>query len=421
MTHSRRALRRQLPHGLTDLFLEHAGAKTALEETLQHTFSLWGYTRVVPPTFEYMQSIATAASPQLEEEMYRFFDREGRMLALRTDFTVPIARIVGTRLYDQPLPMRFYYVGNVFRHQEPQAGRRREFTQAGIELIGAATPEADTEVLAVAANALQAMGIDDFQINLGQVAYLRAILQDQRLDADDLYRIEQGIARKNDVELSRALDDLGIDERAARAIQAIPHLCGDRAVLDEAGSLAPNTPAHLAIERLRRVHELALAEGLGDHVLLDLGEVRSMAYYTGVTFHGFVANLGFPICSGGRYDGLLRHFGPDLPAVGFALGVERAQLVAEPSVVVAPDVICEAPQDDDARRLVARARARGLHVEVDVLGRRGDDLLAHAQRCGIARVIARGHGDLFTLWAGDTTRALSAEQLAKEIDTWNRS
>ena len=144
------SLIRQLPHGVSDLFFEQAAAKTALERLLESTFECWGYSRVIPPTFGYYETFATEASPQLQEEMYRFFDREGHVLALRPDMTVPTARLVGTRLYDQTLPFRFYYIGSVFRYEEPQAGRQREFTQAGVELIGASTPEADAEVLAVA-------------------------------------------------------------------------------------------------------------------------------------------------------------------------------------------------------------------------------------------------------------------------------
>ena len=385
--------RRQLPHGLTDLFFEQAAAKVAQERALQRTFRRWGYQRIILPTFEYYDTLATGASPALREEMYRFFDRDGQVLALRPDLTVPTARVVGTKLYDQPMPLRFCYVGNVFRYEEPQAGRRREFTQAGIELVGADTPEADAEVLAVAVAALEALGIDSFQMNLGQVAFLRALLLDTRLSDGALYRLEQVVGRKNDVELSRTLDDLGIDGAVGRAVMAVPRLCGGEGILDEATSLATNRAAQGAIERLRTVYELLRLEGVAQHITLDLGEVRSMAYYTGITFQGYVEGLGFSLCRGGRYDNLIANFGADLPAVGFALGVERSMLVARPEVDIAPDLVLQSCDHLACRRLAARARAQSLCVEVDVAGRRGCDLVAFAQARNAHRIVCCQEGD----------------------------
>ena len=163
MANDARSRARQLPHGLADLFYEQAALKTELENRLQEHFGRWAYQRIIPPTFEYHETLSTEASPQLQEEMYRFFDRDGHVLALRPDMTVPTARVIGTRLYDQTLPLRFYYLGSVFRYdEEPQAGRRREFTQAGIELVGAGTPAADAEMTAVALGAPQAMEASSF-------------------------------------------------------------------------------------------------------------------------------------------------------------------------------------------------------------------------------------------------------------------
>src|SRR5690606_30869100 len=161
---------------------------------------------------------------RLVDEMYRFFDRDGHSLALRPDMTVSTARVVGTKLYDHALPLRFYYAGNVFRHVETQAGHRREFTQAGVELIGAATPEADAEVVPLPIHALQALRLREFQVNLGQVGYLRGLL----CEADDgngaLRNLEQAIERKNPLALERYLEEMNLPEDTRRAIRAIPTL-----------------------------------------------------------------------------------------------------------------------------------------------------------------------------------------------------
>ena len=412
------ALRRQLPHGLADLFFEQAAAKMQLEQTLEETFSRWGYGRIILPTFEYYDCLATGASPSMQEEMYRLFDRDGHILALRPDMTVPTARVVGTRLYDQPLPMRFYYVGNVFRYEEPQAGRRREFTQAGIELLGADTPEADAEVLSVAISAFKALGVTRFQVTLGQVAFLKAILSPTSLANGELAPLEQAIGRKNDVEIARALAALGIEGDMAAAVKAVPHLCGDEAILQEALRLSSNAVAREAIVRLQRVYDLLRVEGVADHIILDLGEVRSMAYYTGITFQGYVEGLGFSMCRGGRYDNLLANFGCDLPSVGFAMGVERAMLVTRYKVDLAPDLLMPACDHAACHDLARRARSLGLRVEIDVLGRQGDALLAYARLRGAHRTVCRHKGASFTLIESGSQRQVGREALWEEMSSW---
>ncbi len=414
-----RTLRRQRPHGVADLLGAQAAAKARCERLLQEVFERWGYQRIIVPTFEYYETLATGASPQLIEDMYRFFDREGHELALRTDMTVPTARVVGTRLFDQPLPLRFYYVGSVFRCKEPQAGQLREFTQAGIELVGADTPEADAEVVALAIAALKALRIAHFQINLGQVAYLRAITRPIGLANGDIHALEASISRRNDVEIAHTLARLGIGGGAAEAIRALPYLCGDAEVLDEARRLATNEAAQEAIDRLGRVYRLLEAEGVAEHVILDLGEVRSMEYYTGITFHGYVAGLGFHVCSGGRYDGLIANFGPDMAAVGFALGIERAMLVAPIEEDVSPDLLMAHCEHPACKALVAQARAQGLRVEVDVLRRDEEALWAYARARGARRVlVCTPEG--YLLLEGEAERRLSRALLEEEMRQWTR-
>src|SRR5512136_329560 len=177
-------LDRQLPHGVADLFFNDAARKRMVERTLADAFACWGYSEIIPPMFEYYESLAAEAGPQLREEMYRFFDRDGRTLALRADFTIPTARVVGTKLFDRAMPLRFYSIGSVFRYEEPQAGMRREFTQAGIELIGPATADADAEAIALAMTALSALGLTDFRFTLGNAAYLDAMLRTVNLSND---------------------------------------------------------------------------------------------------------------------------------------------------------------------------------------------------------------------------------------------
>ena len=165
--------RSQIPHGVQDRFLVDAARRRQAEAAVCQCFTCWGYQEVIPPTYEYYDNLAVGASDGLKQAMYRFFDQQGRTLALRSDFTPQIARMAATKLFDQPMPLRCSYVGSLFRHEEPQAGRKREFTQAGVELIGADTPAADAEIVALAVAALEALRLRGFQINLGQMGFFR--------------------------------------------------------------------------------------------------------------------------------------------------------------------------------------------------------------------------------------------------------
>ncbi|MBI4788696.1 MAG: ATP phosphoribosyltransferase regulatory subunit [Chloroflexi bacterium] len=369
-------LDKQLPHGVADLFFKDAARKRAVERSLAETFARWGYSEIIPPSFEYYESLAAEAGPQLREEMYRFFDRDGRTLALRADFTIPTARIVGTKLFDRAMPLRFFYVGSVFRYEEPQAGVRREFTQAGIELIGAATADADAEAIALAMTALRNLGLNDFRFTVGNAAFLHAVMDDIGLDEQNDHALRDAIRRKNTPALKRLLASLDLDPARKNALAQIPTLWGNADILDRAARDAISDEARAAVEHLRGVVTRLDDLGFGDSITLDLAENRGMAYYTGILFEGFVEGLGFSVASGGRYDNLIAHFGPSIPAVGFAIGVERVLMARRASASIAPDII--AARQTDFRRVQA-ARERGQIVEVDVLDRTEEELRAYAR------------------------------------------
>lgn len=384
-------LERQLPHGVADLYLEDAALKTEVEVQLQQTFSQWSYTQVIPPTFEYYEALAAEASPQVREEIYRFSDRDGRMLALRADPTIPIARLAATKLVDHPLPLRFFYIANVFRYEEPKASLRREFTQAGVELIGAGTPQADAEGVALAVTALRSVGLPDFRVRLGAMDVVNALVDELGCTETQFERLKSALERKN----RRALDDL-LGTLAARpalrqALSQLPQLAGGHAVLDQAQHvLAVNARAAAAVSRLTDTWRYLTALGVDNAVTLDLAMVRGMTYYTGVVFEGFARGIGFAIMSGGRYDRLLAHFGRELPALGFAIGVERLMAVLQAqgrrAPRLAPDVIAELSAAPGANERVLDVRAAGKRVELSLESRGRAELIEYARARGASQV-----------------------------------
>ncbi|MCA1554079.1 MAG: ATP phosphoribosyltransferase regulatory subunit, partial [Chloroflexi bacterium] len=368
-----------------------AAQRTALEAALAQTFRAWGYTQVIPPTFEFYESLAAEAGPQLREELYRFFDREGRTLALRADFTIPIARIVATKLYDQPMPLRFCYTGSVFRHEEPRAGRRREFTQAGVELIGARTPAADAEVIALAAESLRAVGLTQFRIHIGQMAFFKALIADLHLDDAQVAQLKSAVERRATVQVESILRGLPIPDARKQVLLQLTRWRHDEHWLDAARALCVNAQAHEAIDELQAVIARLHATGIDGAMSINLAELRGMEYYTGIVFAGFVPGIGYDVLSGGRYDELIGHFGKSCPAMGFAIGVERVMMALPPSEAsLAHDVVAEGCAHAECYARIAEARRAGERVLVDVTGKHGGALREYAKSRG-ARVLLCTH------------------------------
>jgi len=404
-----------LPCGVRDLFLEDAAKLSKLMATWRQLFESWAYTEIIPPTYEHYDVLMAGSDADFERKIFRVLDREGNILALRPDITTQVARIVGTKLHDLPLPLRFYYLTNVFRFEEPQAGRQREFYQAGLELIGASTPEADAEMIAILVEALQRVGLQGFQINLGQMAFFRAIVAELDLSPAQVEALKGAIDRKDEVGLRKSLSEWEIDDGHAMALGELPNLCGGEEALERAASLAPNSGACQAIDNLKQVYDLLSAQGLAEHLVIDLGEARGMDYYTGVTIEGFSPGLGFSICNGGRYDDLIGLYGRPLPAVGFALVVERVLLAleeqGEQEVDLAPHLLASAEAASAGRATLQRLRCQGLKVEVDVMTRDETALLEYARVRGIRWIIVTGDEERALLATADSQRWVSWESL----------
>ncbi|HIC88252.1 MAG TPA: ATP phosphoribosyltransferase regulatory subunit [Anaerolineae bacterium] len=419
--------RRLLPQGVSDLIFEAAAERRALEAALRDLFIRWGYSEIIPPTFAYADTLSTQAGPEIEAEMYRFLDRDGSTLALRPDLTIPTARAVGTRLADQPMPLRLCYTGSVFRYGQPRAGQGREFAQAGMELIGAATADADAELLALTIEALRTAGLEAFQITLGQMAYfhgLLAELQPLNVSDEDIMALRLAVDRKSEPELRDLLARLPLPTAIREALTTLPALSGRRGVLDRAEAVALNDTMQAAVENLRMVEQLLHAYHVTEHISLDLTEVRGMDYYTGITFEGHAPGSGYAICSGWRYDNLIGHFGADLPAVGCALVIDRILLVRERQgrqpTMPTPHIIVNVGDCSTCLEWVQIARSLGVRVEVDVLKRDTPDLLAYAQARGIPRIAV--HSDDGTLHLVDEAgeRPLTVETWAQEAARWIR-
>jgi ATP phosphoribosyltransferase regulatory subunit len=298
-----------IPPGALDLAGDAVRRRRLLQGRMLERLEGAGYEQIIPPTFEYAEVFVRAGGPDVADRLIRFVDLDGRLLALRYDFTASVARLAATKLSDRKTPLRVCYAGNVFRQDPERAGRRpRETLQVGGELLGEDGVQADVEIVQLALELVRRADIQEFQLNLGHVGALAPALA--ALAPEDLVAVRRLIDRK---------DAAGLAAAAAGTLRTLPFVIGRREALDRAARLAPE--AGTAIERLRAI-DAALTDEERRHVVYDFGEVRGLDYYTGIHFEVFVAGAGAAVGAGGRYDDLMARFGRPLPAVGLALELD---------------------------------------------------------------------------------------------------
>jgi len=391
-----------IPRGVADYFWEEALQRRRLEVALLDIFRTWGYEDVIPPMFEYTNTFSRHANNELQAEMVRFQDRDGSTLALRADMTIAVARLVGTRLHDWPMPQRFCYTGSVFRDTELQAGRQREFLQAGIELIGAPSPTADAEILALTAKALQMAGLNGFKLVLGQMGYFHGLLQALQLTPDQQRWLQQAIDRNSEPEVAGFLRAVALEPQQRRAIEELPSLNGHdvAAILAHAEQLCLNQVMQAALSNLRAICTVLDSYGLLNFIYVDLTEIHNLGYYTGLTFEALAPGLGFPVATGGRYDQMIGAFGKPEAAVGAAFILDRMLTARrnstgpqKPPQPVAPQILVAATTSSQCLTIVEQWRGQGIRVAVDVGDHTVSELWQMAQKIGCQRVLVwRGAG-----------------------------
>src|SRR5437667_5778320 len=322
----------QIPPGTQIVIGRAARRRRVLERTICSVFEGWSYEEIIPPIFDYYDVFVKGMGSGPEEQIYRFIDREGNILALRPEFTSLVAKTVATRLANSPKPIRLYYSGEVLRFEKPKGGRQREFAQIGIEHYGGKGKTADVEVLLIAVETFQRLGIQNFQINLGSVDFFGGIVDRMELPADDIRDLKDVLNVKDQSGLETLLEKLPLEDRRKKILRAVPHLTGGKSVITEARELVRNPRSVEALDHLEEIYSIFERLDLAHHLTIDLGEIRGFDYYTGILFRAYVRDLGFEVAGGGRYDGLPGQFGEDLPAVGFSFSLDRLQQIVAPTL-----------------------------------------------------------------------------------------
>jgi ATP phosphoribosyltransferase regulatory subunit len=309
-----------IPSGTRDVLPDEMRELRSIEAALRATFERLGYGEISTPALEY-ESTLERGNVGDAKPTYRLFDEQGDVLVLRSDMTVPIARVVATRYPAAAPPLRFYYLAHAYRGVRPQRGQSREFLQGGIELVGAPSPEGTIEALTVLCAALDAVGLEGYRVGLGDASIYPTLLDALDVHAEARPAVLHALHGQDYPGLEREVARLELAGDAADVLVRVPQVRGEAEVLD---TLA-GCPAEAALASIRAVID-GLAPGVRERVLVDLGLARALGYYTGAVFEVYDPALGVPLGGGGRYDELLGRFGRALPAVGFALNVERLHI-----------------------------------------------------------------------------------------------
>ncbi|MGB9937972.1 MAG: histidine--tRNA ligase [Methanobacterium sp.] len=392
------------PRGTRDFLFKDMKERKYVENSLRRTFERYGYGEIKTPIFEDLQLFTEKSGEAIKEEIYHFKDKGSRDLALRPELTAPVARLYLNELQKTARPIKMYYFGSCFRYERPQAGRFRQFWQFGCELIGGKSPEAEAEVMAMAANALDEIGLENYEFHIGNLGIIRSLLKDAEVSEDDQQQI-MGLIDKGDVEsLENLLNDSNFSDSLKDILIKLVGIKGHDEVIGEVRDIIKNcSGAFKALDDLEELLNLLKIFGFSNYVV-DLGIARGLDYYTGIVFEIYVRGLGAQkqISGGGTYN-LIEIFGGEpVESTGFAFGFDRVmealkkQKAAIPSeghvkVFVAP---LSGEMREHAFKITQNLRRKGISADVDLARKKLKKILSFADNMGARYVVLVGARDI---------------------------
>jgi histidyl-tRNA synthetase len=392
--------------GMRDLLPVDAERMRRVEQVSREVSKLYGYEEIITPVLESYDLLAAKTSEEIRERMYTFKDLGGRKVALRPEFTASVARLVASKLRNEPKPMRLFSAGSLYRYDEPQYGRFREFWQSNYELFGSPRPEADAEILMLTNDLLKRLGLKNYRFKIGHTGILRGILDQEEMDEAKQNSVRQLLDKKSWEEALAIARDADVSDKCLAALERLFETRGEDAfkVLETVKETVQGYDgAVAAAENLWEILRLVKDSGAQLDVTVEAGFARGLEYYTGMIFESYVPALDIALGGGGRYDKLIQLFGGEpIPAVGVAQGIDRIVLALkkqrvspktgkERSVVV---ISVKEESMGKALELSDALRKSGLAVEVAVMGRSVSRALADADRRGVAYAVIVGPKEL---------------------------
>lgn len=310
------------PEGVRDIYNEEYSDRLVLQDRLRKVINSYGYQDIKTPGFEFFDIFNKERGSVASKNMFKFFDREGNTLVLRPDMTPSIARCAAKYFANTEDAIRLCYLGDTYINNSRYQGRLKETTQAGCELIGDASIEADAEMIALLIESILSSGLTEFQVEVGHIGFFKGLVNEAGLDAEGESVLREVILNKNIFRISDVLKNTNVSENVEECLNMLPTLFGDIDVLEKAKILAGNSISLDAIEHLLKVYEIIKAYGFEKYVTFDLGMLSELDYYTGVIFKAYTYDVGEPIANGGRYDKLIGQFGKECASIGFCITID---------------------------------------------------------------------------------------------------
>ncbi len=381
------------PEGTKDFLFAECAAMDDVCGRIERVFVTRGFKRVITPGIEFYDLFSLPCSGISLEDMFKTTDNRGRLMVVRPDSTLPIARMVATRLQNNVMPVRLYYKQAVYRNNPTLTGRRNELMQMGVELLGVKGVRADLEIITTAVQALKSVA-SDFRVELGHAEVFDALSDELEINEIEKEKIRLSIEGKNYSALNNLLDRLA-PCRAVSAIRSLPSLFGSEEVFEKARLICGGTKAEQALDYLHKVYDSLRTLGLGEKLIIDLGLVQRNDYYTGIVFTGYINGIGDAVLSGGRYDALLSEFDASMGAAGFAIDTDAVTLKALSDAKVSysdnPAVLIYAKDgfEMQAIALAAKLNGEGKKAQFSVLSTL-EETEEFARKRGIPEVVTVG-------------------------------
>ena len=385
--------------GMRDFLPEQARTMRYIENLARELAKLYGFKEVITPVVESYDLLAAKSGEEIRQRMYAFKDLGGRKVALRPEFTASIARLVATTLRNEPKPLRLFCAGSLYRYDEPQLGRYREFWQSNFELIGSKNPEADAEILTLTNDLMERLGLKNYWFKVGHMGILRGILGEEGVKEEDQNLIMQRFDKKLWEEGLKILEKLKVSRKCLETIKNLMKIHGTK-IEDVLGKVKKKVKDYevsvSAVENLEEILNLTFESGVKFEVSIEPAFARGLEYYTGIIFEVFTPELEIALSGGGRYDKLIELFGGEpTPAVGVAHGIDRIMLAMEkqkikPKLPEKPLVVIIPIEEDlksKALELAIQLRKKGVCTEVEVMRRTVTRALQDADRRGATHTV----------------------------------